>query len=533
MDGHRTPGSWLPAKAKGVVAVLAVLALAAHLSPALARFRPFVAGSNSSWRATLGLAPQTPLVRWLEEPPAPDWPRPPALDERAHLARAHRGLEVAAALWERTDTHRRAFNPGRVPTRTPAGAGLGGPADAMRGFHDALARTRAGEPGAVTRIVHFGDSPVTGDLISGGARRRLQERYGDGGHGYLLPDRPWAWYDHRGVELEADGWDIRTPLLRNGLDGRYGLAGVGFIGTSAHARTRIRTTSEGLGSAVGRFDVYLGRRPGGGTLLVQVDELAPEAVPTVAEAPGIGVHRVVVPDGPHQLTLTPAGDGPVLLFGVALEREVPGVVYDSLGANGATMHFLATLDADHWQRALRLRAPHLVILNYGTNESGYGYLPLGAYAADIRTVISRIRAAVPGVSLLMMTPMDRGTTNEFGEIVTLPALAGIVAAQRQAAAAAGCALLDTFQAMGGAGAAARWYRNSPRLMTGDLTHPTGTGADVVSALLVDALEGGFEEYLAGEHAQEPPEQEAPTTAAPEPRGEGAAGALATPRPRRH
>lgn len=529
MGDHSDSGSWLPAKGQAVVAVLAVLALAAHLSPALARFRPFVAGDHRSWRAALGLAPQTPLVRWLELPPAPDWPRPPVLDERPHLARAHRGLEVAAALWERTDTHRRAFEPGRVPTRTVAGTGLEGPADAMRGFFSALARTRAGEPGAVTRIVHFGDSPVTGDLISGGARRRLQERYGDGGHGYLLPDRPWAWYDHRGVELEADGWDIRTPLLRNGLDGRYGLAGIGFIGTGRSARTTIRTTTSGLGSAVGRFDVYLGRRPGGGTLHVQVDELPPEAVPTVAASPEIGVHRVIVPDGPHQLTLTPAGEGPVLLYGVALEREVPGIVYDSLGANGATMRFLATLDADHWQQALRLRAPHLVILNYGTNESGYGYLPLGAYAADIRTVVARIRAALPSVSLLVMTPMDRGTTNEFGEIVTLPALAGIVAAQRQAAAATGCALLDTFQAMGGAGTAGRWYRGSPRLMTGDLTHPTGTGADVVSRLLVDALDSGFADYLAGEHAEERSGEDAPTTPSPGPRLEGTNRVPAHPR----
>lgn len=501
MRDHPTPAHWLPAKARAVVAVLALLALAAHLTPALARFRPFLAGPPRSWRAALGLGPAVPLVRWVEEPPPPGWPASPALDERAALAVAHRGLEIAAALWERMDARRRAFDPGRSPARSRAGAGIEGPAEAMQGFYAALARTRAGEPGAVTRIVHFGDSPVTGDLISGGARCRLQKRYGDAGHGYLLPGRPWAWYGHRCVGLEASGWDIRSPLLHDGLDGRYGLAGLGFIGANSSARTRIRTASEGPGSAVGRFDIYLGRRPGGGTLLVQVDELAPEAVPTAAAAPTLDVHRVVVPDGRHELTLAPAGDGPVLLYGVALEREVAGVVYDSLGANGATMRFLAGLDAEHWQRALRLRAPHLVILNYGTNESGYGYLPLAAYAADNRTVVSRIRAALPGASILVMTPLDRGTVDDFGEIVSVPALAGIVAAQRQAAAAAGCALFDTFQAMGGAGTAGRWYRASPRLMAGDLTHPTGAGAETVSDLLVEALEGGFAAYLAGESAR--------------------------------
>lgn len=505
MRDHPTPSHWLPAKAKAAVAALALLALAAQLTPALARFRPFVAGLDRPWRVVLGLGQPTPLVRWLEMPPAPAWPAAPALDAQADMALAHRGLEVAATLWQRADARRRAFEPGRLPARSRTSTSVEGPAEAMRGFHAALARTRAGEPGAVTRIVHFGDSPVTGDLVSGGARRRLQERYGDAGHGFLLPDRPWAWYGHRGVELEADGWDIRSPLLHDGLDGRYGLAGLGFIGANSSARTRIRTASEGPGSAVGRFDIYLARRPGGGTLLVQVDELGPEAVSTAAVAPVLAVHRVVVPDGRHELTLTPAGDGPVLLYGVALEREAAGIVYDSLGANGATMRFLAGLDAEHWQQALRLRAPHLVILNYGTNESGYGYLPLGAYAADIRTIVSRIRAALPGVSILVMTPMDRGTVDEFGEIVSVPALDGIVAAQRQAAAAAGCALFDTFRAMGGAGTAGRWFRASPRLMTGDLTHPTGAGADIVSGLLVEALEAGFAEYLAAESVRGQPE----------------------------
>ncbi|HPC82113.1 MAG TPA: GDSL-type esterase/lipase family protein [Thermoanaerobaculaceae bacterium] len=497
MREHPASDPWLPTKTKTVAAVLAVLALAAHLAPPLARFRPFISGDHRSWRATFGLAPPVPFVRWLEQPPPPEWPATPVLDERPAHALARRGLEIASVLWARAGTTRRAFEPGRLAPSATVGTLIEGPAEAMASFFAALARTRAGQPGAVTRILHFGDSPVTGDLISGGARRRLQERFGDAGHGFVLAARPWVWYDHRGVELEAEGWDIRSPLLRNGLDGRYGLAGIGFVASTPRARTRVRTTRAGPGAAAGRFDVYFGQRPGGGTLLVQVDERQPEAVHTGTTDPGIAVHRAVVPDGPHDLVLAPAGDGPVVLYGVALEREVPGVVYDSLGANGATMHFLATLDAGDWQQALRLRNPHLVILNYGTNESGYGYLPLPAYAADIRTVVKRIREALPGVSLLIMTPMDRGTTNEYGEIVTLPSLAGIVATQRRVAAATGCALLDMFQAMGGAGTAGRWYRASPRLMTGDLTHPTGAGAELVSAILVEALDRGLAEHLAG------------------------------------
>ena len=41
---------------------------------------------------------------------------------------------------------------------------------------------------------------------------------------------------------------------------------------------------------------------------------------------------------------------------------------------------------------------------------------------------------------------------------------------------------------------ARWYDEHPRLVTGDFTHPTYTGAQQLGALLVNALTKGFAEY---------------------------------------
>ncbi|MCU0291678.1 MAG: GDSL-type esterase/lipase family protein [Thermoanaerobaculaceae bacterium] len=502
MPNPTAPASWLPRKAAVVLLVLALAVLLTYLVPVFARFRPLQAGElRGGIQALASVRPAAPLVRWQEDPPAPAWPPPISwADTRAgqdeqHHARA--GLEVAAVLWARAERSKQAaFTMPPSSRAVVPGAGIEGPSGALRRFFDALARTSAREPDAVTRILHFGDSPITGDLIAGGARQRLQERFGDSGHGFIFVDRPWGWYNHRGVELEASGWHARSPLLHNGGDGLYGLAGVAFTGTGPGARTAIRTAEKGLGGSVSRFDLYLGSRPGGGTLRAQVDDGEVADIPTVATDPGFFVHSLAVPDGPHELALWPAGDGPVTAYGVVLERDTPGLVYDSLGTNGGTVHFLATFDAEHWETILKVRRPDLVILNFGTNEAGYGYLPLGAYAADIRTVVGRIRAAVPSVSILLMAPMDRGTTNEFGEIVTMPTLAGIIATQRATARELGCAVFDTFQAMGGPGTAARWYRGSPRLMTGDLTHPTGTGADVVSGLLVDAIEAAYQEYRA-------------------------------------
>ena len=44
------------------------------------------------------------------------------------------------------------------------------------------------------------------------------------------------------------------------------------------------------------------------------------------------------------------------------------------------------------------------------------------------------------------------------------------------------------------GTMARWYEERPRLVTGDFTHPSYTGAQQLGSKLVNAMMKGFEEY---------------------------------------
>ena len=85
--------------------------------------------------------------------------------------------------------------------------------------------------GKVTRILHYGDSPTTADSITSDIRRLLQKRFGDAGHGFLLIAKPWAWYGHDGIRLDANGWEIQPASQKRAPDGIHGLGGVSFIGS--------------------------------------------------------------------------------------------------------------------------------------------------------------------------------------------------------------------------------------------------------------------------------------------------------------
>jgi len=384
-----------------------------------------------------------------------------------------------------------------VPKLAPGDeALLSDPQNALKGFHEALARVERGD--GLARVLHLGDSVVTGDLITGEARTRLQKAFGDGGPGWIYLQRPWEWYGRPGLTLKGEGWRIQSPILTARRDHLYGLGDIAFASENG-AETQLST---GKSQPFSTLEIHYLAQPKGGRIRVKVDKATDLEMGTTGEL-GPAVKSLPMPsDQPHSLSLRPSGD--TLIYGLVLERKGPGVVYDAIGSNGGAIQHLAKIEALNWIQALRLRRPDLVILAFGTNEVGYYNIPGPAYAADYREVVRRLREALPAASILVMGPMDRGERTEQGEIGTMPNLVRIVEAQRKIAAELGVAFFDTFRAMGGEGAAGRWYLATPRLMTGDFTHPTRTGADRLARLLVEALQGRYQAYRDSANPQQHP-----------------------------
>ncbi len=364
---------------------------------------------------------------------------------------------------------------------------------AMNHFFAALQKTESGTGRVI--ISHYGDSPITGDGITSTVRRRLQLRFGDAGHGFVLTARPWGWYNHLGVKHNASGWESDPMFISRG-DHLFGFGGASFTASAAGATASFSTADEGeVGRTVSSFDIYFLAQPGGGDFDVAVDGAQSSRVSTRSDAVRSGFHQVNVPAGAHTLAIKTVGNGEVRMFGVVLENGSRGVQYDSLGDNGAFVGLLADyLNEAHWTEQLRHRHPDLVIINYGTNESEFENWPMDKYERDTKEVIRRLRAALPDASILFVSPMDRGLRGKGGAIITRPMIPKLVAAQRRFAAENGCAFFDTFTAMGGEGTVAKWREARPRLMGGDFTHPTWEGSEIVGSLIHDAIIRAYDNY---------------------------------------
>lgn len=357
------------------------------------------------------------------------------------------------------------------------------PGHSLDHFYDALLR------GQVTRIAHYGDSPTTADLITADTRAMLQKEFGNAGSGFVLVARPWAWYNHRGVSMEASNWKIDIAGNAEIKDGLYGLGAVSFRGEPgavAHWNLRDPTHTS--------VEIYYLGEPGGGEFVLEAENQPLGTVSAAADGRAPAFARFDIPPGASHFTLK-VTSGRVRIYGADFRKAGPGIVYSSIGVNGANVTLLSrAFNQRHWAEELRHYEPDLVVINYGTNESGFPKFVDNTWGNELRLAVARIRAAVPGASILLMSPMDRGELKATGEIDTIASMPRLVNTEARIALDTGAAFFNTFEAMGGQGTMARWYSSEPRLVGADYIHPMPAGAKIVGELLYSALREGFIQY---------------------------------------
>jgi lysophospholipase L1-like esterase len=372
------------------------------------------------------------------------------------------------------------------------------PPRALEGTPEVLAQIgalmRRGVAGEPVRLSFFGASHVGADFWTGHIRRLLQDRWGDRGHGFVLPAALYSGYRGNDVNLcRTDGWLSDWSGKANGhRDGRLGFAGMSVSSSNAADFGWVETTKTNPhGQAVGWFDVYYLAQPSGGGLELSVDDQPAQVISTAAGAAGLERVRVRVTDGRHRLVLSPVGDGEVRLFGVSMEREGPGVVVDAMGIRGRQAKTWVDWDPPLAQAGLKLLDPDLVVLAYGTNEAADQRYTMTAYEADLRVVLSQLRSRLPAsVPCVLVGPSDRGfrLKKDENRFAVWDRTAPVAAVQRDVAGDFNCAFWDWQAATGGPGSMVAWRFVEPALAAPDLIHHTLAGYRWVAEAFVAALD---------------------------------------------
>lgn len=361
-----------------------------------------------------------------------------------------------------------------------------------RFFRSLRAVETGAESAETVRVVHFGDSLIASDKISDMVRRRLQERFGSSGRGFLMAKRFNQFQRGNRSGRGSEGWglDVMTTSIHRLKDRHFGFSGASF--TSARAGETLVFEPVGASRYLDLF--YLSYPRGGGLELLANGEPVGR-VQTRSEVPVARVSRHELPTGTETLVVKSTGKG-ARVYGVSLEAQVPGVIWTTLGLPGATSEVWLRPQADEFVRLLKQHQPHLAVFMVGGNDGlmlSKKRTTLDDIERATRALVGRVRGANPDMDCLLVSPLEAVRAKGGGRMIPKPEVPQVIKILRRVARQQGCGFWDMYTSMGGNGSLRRWV--NARLMLGDLIHPRSRGSDLLGEMMAEALMEAYDRSL--------------------------------------
>lgn len=347
-----------------------------------------------------------------------------------------------------------------------------------------------GEGGERVRIMQIGDSHTAGDYFSHTLRTAFQQRFADGGPGWL---RPGGLKNYRSAQVayqQSPVWQIfdsRTDKQR-----QFSLGG--FVAATDLADASLSyQLHNGPAPTPSFIELTWQGGPEAGRVALLADGETVGLLQTGSPYQGWQNTRVELKTLPHALALKTLDNKPVQLAGLAVEYNRQGVVLDSIGTNGAQVSILGRWDSAALSQQLAHRNPALVILGYGTNEAYDPHFDTEQLRQNLQRTAGMLRASLPQAAVLLLAPPDSMRENDCGG-TTHNKLAQVRQVQRQIARENRWLYWDWSALMGGRCGIARWEKQ--QLARADHVHMTPRGYSLSAQALFEALMARYQQFVA-------------------------------------
>jgi lysophospholipase L1-like esterase len=175
------------------------------------------------------------------------------------------------------------------------------------------------------------------------------------------------------------------------------------------------------------------------------------------------------------------------LFGISLETDDPGLVYHSIGVNGAKLP--SFLRCSLMPEQLRAISPNLVILSLGTNDAYTRYFDSQAYRLNYDSLIRRVHSAAPDAAIILTVPNDSYLYRRYTNKNTARVREIIM----DLAEEHNCGVWDFYTIMGGLNSIIVWQRFG--LAKRDRIHFTRKGYLLKGDLFFNAFLKSYDDYI--------------------------------------
>lgn len=341
-------------------------------------------------------------------------------------------------------------------------------------------------------IIQIGDSHIQAGFFPNKVRWLFQNNmfFGNGGRGFIFPYKiantngPWDY----GVRYTGS-WEYCRNVQRS-ADCSFGLAGITVITRDTLAAIELNPNHREGNVFYGVQRVKVFHKKG------------PESFePVLLDAKIIEViedslfTEFVLMEEADKVTLvfhkTKPGQTRFELYGFTLESEDPGIIYNSVGVNGADVP--AYLRCDLLDDHLKIIDPAMVILSLGANDAYTRAFNEAVFKANLEELITRIKSHVPKAVILLTTPGDAYRSKKYFNYNNVTARDILL----DIAASKSLAVWDFFSVMGGPNSIYQWYKAG--LASNDKLHLTQAGYLLQGELFYEALLRAYYHYLENEN----------------------------------
>jgi lysophospholipase L1-like esterase len=218
-------------------------------------------------------------------------------------------------------------------------------------------------------IVHIGDSHVQPGIISAPLRKKLQDRYGNAGHGIIFPYRVVKSNGPDGYISRADTPWISCRIASVKEICPSGISGFTMWSDKLTPSFSIEFRSEELfGKGTNQLTVFHSNRDT--CYRFSILNAADSMELPVSDSLSFST-TFLLATHPQKINISAQrqteSDKSATFYGMNLQGSEPGVVVHTIGVNGAT--FADYLQAGHFLEQLATLKPDLLILSLGTNEA--------------------------------------------------------------------------------------------------------------------------------------------------------------------
>jgi len=336
-------------------------------------------------------------------------------------------------------------------------------------------------------IVHIGDSHIQADFFSGKTRQLLQEKYGDGGRGFVFPYTAAQTNNpHNYESLFTGDWNGKRSVKAD-MFSRWGLAGVSAATYSPNSTITIQMSKESSPFRVTKAKIYYPVFDKN-MFHAKVSMSSKNLLSKYLSREGFVeyVFKNPVDALTVKLEKNNATQNQFVLQGISLENDQAGIVYHSVGVNGAQSD--TYFRCEDFNVHLKSLQPDLIVISLGTNDAFSVKYNANEYKDNMRSFVNDIRQTMPNTSIILTTVGDsfqgrRANPNNGSARQKVFELADEMH----------LAVWDLYDIMGGYNSILKWQKL--KLAQADRLHLTKTGYEEQGKLFYEAIQKSYLDYF--------------------------------------